>query len=261
MIVVDSILSSSCSHFGSRTMWLLVLAATGAFSEVQQYIKLPSSRAPLLPLIFFPNKDPRHQDLADAGIAGPRRARELRFSAAPIAMTLAGTANAREERSGCSVAPMPAGLFVFVVGCVAAFNCEGLRVNVGRRSAVAAASALFAAHASSAAESELIEELLRRTEANKERNAAIVRRKTDLNAFTAIDGTVDGTFIVGIDGKSRYLSSQEVFELKKQRRLGCPPSGTCYEKADTSLGEAPPLQLNAVKKLQCDQAGRNCKFK
>ena len=150
-------------------------------------------------------------------------------------------------------------LHTLVVGCAALLNGERF---ASRRSAVAAASAaLFAPHASSAAESELVEELLRRTEANKERNEAIVRSKTEANAFTAIDGTVDRTLVVGIDGSNRYLTSQEVFELKKQRRLGCPPSGTCYEREDTSLGEAPPLQLPAIKKLQCDKDGRNCKFK
>ena len=40
-------------------------------------------------------------------------------------------------------------------------------------------------------EGDLVKELLRRTEANKERNAAIVKQTTEANAFTAIDGSVD----------------------------------------------------------------------
>ena len=39
-------------------------------------------------------------------------------------------------------------------------------------------------------EGDLVSELLRRTEANRDRNAALVKKTTEANAFTAIDGSV-----------------------------------------------------------------------
>lgn len=111
------------------------------------------------------------------------------------------------------------------------------------------------------AESELITELLRRTEANKERNAAVVKRATEANAFTAIDGTVDKRLVTGLDGKNRYVDGATVRELTRQRRLACAPSimEPCRE-VEPMYNDAPPLQLPEVQALKCDADGRNCKF-
>ena len=68
---------------------------------------------------------------------------------------------------------------------------------------------------------ELITELLRRTEANRERNAAVVRRTTEANSFTAIDGSVSRRLVTDLDGTNRYLDAKQVRELTQQRRLAC----------------------------------------
>jgi len=111
-------------------------------------------------------------------------------------------------------------------------------------------------------EGDLVAELLRRTEANKEANAAAVRRATEANAFTAIDGTVDRRLVKGLDGQNRYLDAKAVRDLTRQRRLACAPSvmEPCRE-VEPGYGSATELQLPEMKKLECDSDGRNCKFR
>jgi hypothetical protein len=70
----------------------------------------------------------------------------------------------------------------------------------------------------------LVAELLRRTEANKARNDAIVKATTEANAFTAIDGSVGKRLVTDLSGRNRYLDAAEVRELTRQRRLACAPS-------------------------------------
>lgn len=110
-------------------------------------------------------------------------------------------------------------------------------------------------------EGDLVKELLRRTEANKERNAAIVKRTTESNAFTAIDGTLDRRLVTGLDGKNRYLDTKQIREMTRERRLACAPSvmEPCREIQPSS--DAPPLELPALKQLECDKDGRNCQFR
>ena len=66
-------------------------------------------------------------------------------------------------------------------------------------------------------EDDLVAELLRRTEANKERNQAIVKQATEANAFTAIDGSVDRRLVTDLDGKNTYLDAREIRKLTQQR--------------------------------------------
>ena len=73
-------------------------------------------------------------------------------------------------------------------------------------------------------EGDLVAELLRRTEANKERNAALVKKTTEANAFTAIDGAVDRRLVTDLSGKNIYLDAQQIRALTQQRRLACAPS-------------------------------------
>lgn len=107
---------------------------------------------------------------------------------------------------------------------------------------------------------ELISTLLRRSEANKERNAAIVKRATEANAFTAIDGSIDRRLVTNLQGKNVYLDAKEVRVLIQQRRLACAPSvmEPCRMVEPSS---DVPLQLPEAKTLSCDATGRNCKFK
>jgi hypothetical protein len=109
---------------------------------------------------------------------------------------------------------------------------------------------------------QLIAELLRRTEANKERNAAAVKRTTEANAFTAYDGTLDKRLVTGLDGSNRYVDGATVRELTRRRRLACAPSvmEPCRE-VEPVYNDAPPLQLPEIKALRCDADGRNCTFR
>jgi hypothetical protein len=111
-------------------------------------------------------------------------------------------------------------------------------------------------------EGELIAELLRRSEANRERNAARVKRVTEANAFTAIDGNVNRRLVTDLNGMNQYLDAGAIRELTLQRRLACAPSvmEPC-RMVKPNAADAPPLQLPAVKKLECDENGRSCKFK
>ena len=111
-------------------------------------------------------------------------------------------------------------------------------------------------------EGDLVKELLRRTEANKERNAAIVKQTTEANAFTAIDGSVDKRLVTDMTGRNRYLDAKEIRSLTQQRRLACAPSvmEPC-RMIDPGIEGAAPLALPEVKALQCDAGGRNCRFR
>ena len=111
-------------------------------------------------------------------------------------------------------------------------------------------------------EGDLVGELLRRTEANKQRNAAIVKQSTEANAFTAIDGSVSRRLVLNLDGTNSYLDAKQIRELTVQRRLACAPSvmEPCRMVSPSAGAAAPPLQLPATKELKCDVGGRNCKF-
>ena len=149
--------------------------------------------------------------------------------------------------------------------------CDGLHFSAptSRRSAVAAIFAFVQpAHATEAqrslqafgdgtrklsdegiGEGELIAELLRRTEANKERNAAIVKRTTEANAYTAIDGSIDRRLVTGLDGRNLYLDQRQIRELISQRKLACAPSvmEPCRMVVPT-YDDAAPLQLPEYRK-------------
>ena len=83
-----------------------------------------------------------------------------------------------------------------------------------------------------AAESPLLDELLRRTEQNKKRNAGIVKSITESNAFTAIEGYTPP-------------SKAPVWE----QTLPSAPNPF------SALPKPPPLL-----DMACDANGRNCKF-
>ena len=110
---------------------------------------------------------------------------------------------------------------------------------------------------------DLVAELLRRTEANKERNAALVRKTTEGNAYQAIDGSVNRRLVTDLTGRNRYLDAKEIRALTLQRRLACAPSvmEPCRMVEPSAGADAPPLQLPEVKALTCDADGRNCKFR
>lgn len=112
------------------------------------------------------------------------------------------------------------------------------------------------------AEGDLVNELLRRTEANKERNAALVKQSTEANAFTAIDGSVNRRLVRSLDGTNAYLDAKQIRELTVQRRLACAPSlmEPCREIRPSAGLDIAPLQLPKNEGLKCDANGRNCKF-
>ena len=112
------------------------------------------------------------------------------------------------------------------------------------------------------ADGDLVTELLRRTEANKERNAALVKKTTEGNAYQAIDGSINRRLVTDLTGRNRYLDAKEIRELTVQRRLACAPSvmEPC-RMVEPSANGAAPMQLPEVKALTCDADGRNCKFR
>ena len=110
------------------------------------------------------------------------------------------------------------------------------------------------------AEGDLMAELLRRTEANKERNAAIVKATTESNAFTAIDGSVEKRLVTGLDGRNRYLDANQIRELTLQRRLACAPSLMEACREVKPVYDAAPLQIPEPKRMVCEDSGRDCKF-
>ena len=110
------------------------------------------------------------------------------------------------------------------------------------------------------AEGDLISELLRRTEDNKDRNAAIIKRVTESNAFTAIDGSVSKRLVTDLTGRNVYLNAEEIRALTRERRLACAPSVMeACRMVEPGKG-LEPLQLPALQKMACDDRGRNCKF-
>ena len=106
-------------------------------------------------------------------------------------------------------------------------------------------------------EGALVAELLRRTEANKARNAAIVKQTTESNAFTAIDGSVDRRLVTDLLGQNRYLDAKEIRKLVQERRLACAPSVMEACRMVEPGAGAPRLQLPDTKILSCDANGRN----
>ena len=110
-------------------------------------------------------------------------------------------------------------------------------------------------------EGDLVAELLRRTEANKERNSASVKRSVEANAFTAIDGSVERRIVKGLDGQLLFMNPSQILELKRTRRLACAPSvmEPC-RMVEPGYGGARDLDLPEVKQLVCDEKGKNCRF-
>ena len=108
---------------------------------------------------------------------------------------------------------------------------------------------------------DLIGELLRRTEVNKDRNEAMVKRATEANAFTAIDGSVGRKLVTNMSGENMYLSESEVRMLIQQRRLACAPNiMEACRMVDPADPNAKSLELPVARTLECDRNGRNCKF-
>ena len=109
---------------------------------------------------------------------------------------------------------------------------------------------------------DLVSELLRRTEANKERNAAAVRATTEANAYQALDGSVSKRMVTDLSGRNLFLDESEVRQLTLQRRLACAPNVMeACRMVEPSRTDLEPLQLPAIKKLECDSSGRDCVFR
>lgn len=109
-------------------------------------------------------------------------------------------------------------------------------------------------------EEPLVQALLDRTAANRERNEATVRRATEAAAFVSIAGEPGvRRQILGTDGAYIYLSRSDVARLTRRGELACAMDGTCRV---VDRERAPPLHLDLpeLKELKCDAAGRNCKF-
>ena len=107
-------------------------------------------------------------------------------------------------------------------------------------------------------DSALLRELLRRTEANAERNAAAVKRATQENAYTAYSGEDMKKLVRAEDGSDIMLTDAQMGALTREGRLACAMGEPCRIVA---RDEALALGLPKLKKLECDADGRNCKFR
>lgn len=112
--------------------------------------------------------------------------------------------------------------------------------------------------------SELLTLLLQRTELNREANAAQVKKMTEQNAYTAIDGTVSKRLLTDESGANIFLSDAEVARLTRQGRVACAPSVAEPCRLVAPMGgraaDAAETSLPTAKKLVCPPSGRDCKF-
>jgi hypothetical protein len=109
---------------------------------------------------------------------------------------------------------------------------------------------------------DLVEELLRRTEQNAEANAKDVRRRVEANAFTAYEGSSRYRQVVDYrQGKNLFLDETTVRQLTSQGRLACAPSVMEACRLVERPANVPSINLPTVKALVCESGGRNCRFK
>ena len=108
-------------------------------------------------------------------------------------------------------------------------------------------------------ESPLMRRLLQRTEENRELNAWRVRVQTEQNAYQAISGEPGIKQLVTMpDGTNGFFAQAEIASMTSEGRLLCPTGMPCrVVERDTPLNN----QLSVPKRLACDDAGRNCKFR
>lgn len=108
-------------------------------------------------------------------------------------------------------------------------------------------------------DSPLMRRLLQRTEENRELNAWRVRVQTEQNAYQAISGEPGIKQLVTMpDGTNGFFAQAEIASMTREGRLLCPTGMPCrVVERDTPLNQ----QLSIPKRLQCDDAGRNCKFR
>ena len=108
-------------------------------------------------------------------------------------------------------------------------------------------------------DSALLRELLRRTEANAGANAAAVKRTTEANTYTAFGGEPGMKRLVRAeDGTNTFLDDAQIGALTREGRLACAMGGPFRIVA---RDEALALGLPTLKKLECDEDGKNCKFR
>eukprot|EP00967_Tisochrysis_lutea_P004882 scaffold5761_cov39-Tisochrysis_lutea.AAC.2 len=111
-----------------------------------------------------------------------------------------------------------------------------------------------------AAQEPFVQALLEKTAANRERNDAVVRQKTEAAVYASIAGSAGiKRQIVGLDGKYVYLDRKEVARLTRRGELACAMDGTC--RVVERRGAPLQLALPEVKQLKCDGVGRNCRFR
>ena len=108
-------------------------------------------------------------------------------------------------------------------------------------------------------DSPLMRRLLQRTEENAELNAWRVRVQTEQNAYQAISGEPGIKQLVTMpDGTNGFFAQAEIASMTREGRLLCPTGMPCrVVERDTPMNQ----QLSIPKRLQCDDAGRNCKFR
>ena len=108
-------------------------------------------------------------------------------------------------------------------------------------------------------DSPLIAELLRRTEANREANDAVVRRKTDLNAYTALEGAPNmPTLVLTPEGRTAFYDEGAVARMTREGRMrrgvGAPPR-------IVELSAPMNVELPVPRVLGCAADGNSCGFR
>uniref|UniRef100_A0A7S0L6X2 Uncharacterized protein n=1 Tax=Coccolithus braarudii TaxID=221442 RepID=A0A7S0L6X2_9EUKA len=108
-------------------------------------------------------------------------------------------------------------------------------------------------------DSQLVTELLRRTEVNKVANDAAVRRITQRNAFTAVEGEPGmPRLVVNTEGDNVFLDSTTVARMTREGRM----ARGVGEPIRIVDREVPmDLELPRPRLLECSPTGRDCKFR
>ena len=158
--------------------------------------------------------------------------------------------------------PLPMAAPLLFASCAAALRCGPLPMSAPRSAPRLSPRMLLEVPAKEP--TDLIGALLQRTELNREANAAQVRKMTEQNAYTAIEGSVSKRLLTDESGRNVFLTDAEVSRLTRQGRVACAPSVAEPCRLVPPMGgrsaDGAETGLPTIKKLVCAPSGRDCKF-
>lgn len=109
------------------------------------------------------------------------------------------------------------------------------------------------------ADSPLVLELLRRTEQNAAANAAAVKRITEQNAFTALEGQPGmPSLVVTPEGRNLFLDAGTVARMTREGRMAR-GIGEPIRMVEREVPLRADIPIPRV--LKCSETGRQCRFR